>query len=109
MLNVVGVGLAPPCTAENESEVGLTLRIGVPVAVPTPYPDSGQSVKDEPEVHVAGRVASPVLLLSSDLHGPRFLSRKKKFPLPVPSTAIQYCVPDVMVVAGTLMVFQAPV
>lgn len=59
-------------------------------------------------VQVVGRDVKLVLALVSLWHGPLLRSRKNSVPLPVPSTAIQYFVPDVTLSVGTVMLFHAP-
>src|SRR5690349_4890793 len=64
-------------------------------------------MKDVPDGQVAGRAVKPVTRLLSLLHGPALRSRNENVPLPVPRIAIQYFVPEVIVNAGTLIVFHA--
>ena len=59
-----------------------------------------------PVDHVAGRaVSAPEALVS--LRQPPLTSRNRIVPLPVPSKAIQYLVPEVSVADGTVILFQA--
>src|SRR5215475_6336772 len=109
MLMLADAGLAPPCWPENESVAGLTESIGVVETVPLPYPESGQSENDWPDVQLAGRVVKPVVALSSPLHGPLARSRKNMAPVPEPRIAIQYLAPEVTLTAGTVIPLNAAV
>src|SRR5262245_60300366 len=102
-------GLAPPCTPVNESVTGFTERIGVVETVPLPFPDSGQSLNDWPEVQLAGNVVRLLVALSSPLHGPLARSRKNRVPLPVARIAIQYLTPAVTLTPGTVIALNADV
>jgi len=72
-----------------------------------PYAESRQVDQCEPVVQLDGKLVKLFCALFTLEQLPELVSRKYSVP-PVPRIAIQYAVPDVTFVAGTVTVFQAP-